>query len=96
MEMTRPGTGTLAPLPVTTRIPGRRVDLRAGMLWRSDGGCAVRITVITGMVWLTEEEDRLDHLLVAGEEMILPARGVVLAEALEGAAAFRVVEAMPD
>lgn len=65
------------------RVPGMR--LVQGTLWRRHFGvgCPVKITVQSGRLWVTEENDPRDYLLVQGQCFKTRAPGTLIAEALE-------------
>jgi hypothetical protein len=49
---------------------------------RMEATRGTRITCSRGMVWLTQEQDRRDHVLSAGETFVCDRAGVVLVNAL--------------
>jgi hypothetical protein len=56
--------------------------LRRGSLLRIDALTGYRIVCRRGMVWLTQEADPLDRILVAGESFAVTHPGIVLLNAL--------------
>lgn len=56
--------------------------LRPGSLMRIEATAGSRITCVRGLVWLTQEHDRLDHVLSVGESFVCDRGGVVLINAL--------------
>lgn len=63
----------------------RTVELRRGSLMRIAGAPGLTVHVWTGMLWITEEGDRADHLVQAGGAFRLTRPGVALVSALQTA-----------
>jgi hypothetical protein len=60
---------------------GHSALLRQGNLMRIEASAGSRVTCVRGMVWLTQEQDRLDHILCAGESFVCDRAGAVLVNA---------------
>jgi hypothetical protein len=55
------------------------------------GGNGVRIACVTGALWVTQEQDRTDVILEAGQSLVVDHSGLTVIMAL-GAATLRVCE----
>jgi hypothetical protein len=60
--------------PVLALQPGEVVTL--------DDAAGVRIEARAGTVWITEEDDREDHIVNAKEELVIASRGRTIVQAL--------------
>ncbi len=62
------------------------MELEQGGLLRLGGVAGVVIGCTRGVLWITEEGDPRDHVLIAGERHRVHGRGLVVAEALRDSA----------
>jgi hypothetical protein len=63
--------------------PAVEVVLPAGSLWRPDGYARWRVIVcLQGRLWITQERDPRDYVLVAGEFFVVNQPGSVLVQAM--------------
>ena len=58
------------------------LPLRRGSLLRIEDGRDTVITVLRGELWLTQEGDRRDRYLAAGQSFRLDRQGVAIASAM--------------
>jgi hypothetical protein len=58
------------------------VTLARGSLLRIEDGREMRVTVLAGGIWLTQEGDRRDRYVGAGDSCLINARGLTLISAL--------------
>jgi Protein of unknown function (DUF2917) len=70
--------------PALTRLP-------AGALMSLPRGAGQGIAVFNGLIWLTQEGDRRDHFLTAGDSLPLRSEGRVVMQAI-GATQLMVYE----
>jgi hypothetical protein len=63
--------------------PGPRVHLSRAQLWSADTIVPMRISVLTGHVWLTQENQFSDVLLRGGEEHACTAEGKIVIQAMD-------------
>ena len=63
--------------PVLALEPGQVVTL--------DDAAGTRIVARSGIVWVTEEGDRDDHIVAAGETLVVTHAGRTLVQALQPA-----------
>ncbi len=61
------------------RVPARTVHC-------IDGAKGVQVTALSGLVWLTQANDRRDLILTRGQSFILDRKGLALVYALRDAA----------
>ena len=59
-------------------VPHGRLEIHGGSALRLDDAEGMLLYVWQGSVWLTQERDRRDHLLQAGESFRLDRAGVAL------------------
>ena len=52
-------------------LNGHRIGLDSGRMLSIRACAGSRIKVLSGDVWLTQDNDRTDYLLAAGEQMVL-------------------------
>ncbi|HOX31399.1 MAG TPA: DUF2917 domain-containing protein [Spirochaetales bacterium] len=64
-------------------------SLVGGQTFALRGAKGRRVTCNSGVLWVTVEGDREDHLLSASESMVIPGRGRVLLSPL-GSASYRL------
>jgi hypothetical protein len=63
--------------PVLALEPGQVVTL--------DDAAGTRIVARSGTVWVTEEGDRVDHIVAQGESLVVARAGRTLVQALQSA-----------
>lgn len=84
-------TDVFRPHPATGKVcnvqgPTTEVELSAGGLWRLEGDNRWRMIVCQrGLVWVTQEGDLEDYVLMKGEMFIVTQPGKVLVKALDDA-----------
>ena len=61
------------------------VPMRRGSILRVENGRDMVITVLEGELWLTQERDRRDRYLAAGQSFRLDRPGVAIAHAMKHA-----------
>ncbi len=84
-------------LPGSIREPrtGARLEHRGLFSRRLLEGETFRIRVLDGHLWVTLEGVREDHHLAAGEVRPFQGPGLLVAEAIQGAALFEISAAHP-
>ena len=58
------------------------MEMKSGSLLRIEDGCDTVVTVLRGDLWLTQEGDRRDYYLAAGQSFRLDRPGVAIASAM--------------
>ncbi len=61
------------------------LDLHEGQVVTLDDAQGTRIVARHGTVWVTEEGDRSDHIVSAGEGLVVARRGRTVVQALQPA-----------
>ena len=63
--------------------PQTNIKMRSGELWktRTAAGC-LSVSCLEGAVWVTQEHDRRDIVLTAGDRFAITRRGLVVAQSL--------------
>ena len=61
------------------------ITLSAGTVHRIEDGEGLRVTSIRGPVWITQEGDRRDTILAAGQSFVLDRPGLAVVFAFKGA-----------
>lgn len=65
-----------------TRHKNESIRLEEGVVLRIDDGASLRVSPSAGCVWITQEGDRRDHILRAGESLLLDRDRLTLVQAL--------------
>ena len=66
--------------------PVTKVDLRAGDLWSLPGPSRWKVIIcLRGVVWVTQERDPRDYVLMQGEMFLVTQPGTVVVAAMEDA-----------
>ena len=67
------------------RVEAPVLELHEGQVVTLDDAAGTRIVARRGTVWVTQEGDRLDHIVSAGEALVLARRGRTVVQALQPA-----------
>lgn len=73
-------------LPWSIAADARILEIETGRLvslGRGEGGRVIQC--LSGIAWVTQENDARDHILGAGEELLIQSPGLVVVQALRSA-----------
>lgn len=81
---------TFMPSSYAVETPEREILLRPGQTTAYPLSAGTTITVLTGIIWLTQQNDADDHVLQAGQTHVLTHGGRVVLQSLRGPAAIGI------